>query len=172
MEELERTYLAKELPPNLAACRSKSMLDIYVPSTSSHPIVRIRKRGDVYEITKKAPIVEGDASRSMEETIPLTLEEYRELSAIPGKRISKNRYYYTDGGIDFEIDVFQDDLEGLVLVDVEFPSVEQKDTFREPGFCLTEVTQQEFLAGGMLCGKKYADIEPELQRLGYKKLSL
>ena len=172
MEELERTYLAKTLPLNLSSLPSKDMLDIYVPSTSVHPGLRIRRRGEVLEMTKKRPVIDGDASRQREETIPLTKDEYAELASISGKRVAKTRYYYTEGGIDFEIDVFRDALEGLVLVDVEFPSVEKKDAFGMPSFCLADVTQEHFTAGGMLCGKTYADIQNDLARFNYRPLSL
>ena len=39
-----------------------------------------------------------------------------------------------------------------------------------PNFCLAEVTQEEFTAGGMLCGKSYEEIEPRLRGFGYSKL--
>jgi len=32
--------------------------------------------------------------------------------------------------------------------------------------------KENFIAGGTLAGKKYKEIEPELERFGYKKLSL
>ena len=43
--ELEKTYLAKELP-NLEGAKSKEMLDIYFPKDAEHPKLRIRKNGD------------------------------------------------------------------------------------------------------------------------------
>lgn len=172
MEELERTYLAKGLPKDLVNFPSKEMLDIYLPSTSDHPKLRIRRRGDVFEITKKSPVVEGDASRQIEQTIPLLREEYEELCLVPGMRVAKTRYLYKENGVDFEVDVFGDELAGLVLVDVEFTSVEEKNAFSIPSFCLAEVTQEQFTAGGKLCGKNYSDIESDLNRFGYKKLSL
>ena len=69
-----------------------------------------------------------------------------------------------------EIDVFQGALKGLVLVDVEFETVEEKDAFEMPEFCLVEVTQEEFIAGGMLCGKSYEDIEEGLKRYNYSRI--
>ena len=59
---------------------------------------------------------------------------------------------------------------GLVLVDVEFDSKGEKDVFVMPEFCLAEVTQESFIAGGMICGKSYDDIESKLSKFGYKKL--
>src|SRR3990167_11404878 len=111
MEELERTYLAKKIPPKLRTFPSKKMLDIYLPSTSIHPGLRVRKQGNIYQITKKRPISKGDASHQMEETILLSSNEYKELSSLDGKRIVKTRYYYKQGKTNFEIDVFHGDLE-------------------------------------------------------------
>ncbi len=169
MEELERTYLLKEFPPNLEKASSKEMLDIYLPASSDHPHLRIRKSGDKHEITNKQPVAEGDSSRQIEQTIPLTPEEYTDLTAVPGKRIEKNRYFYEEAGQVYEIDVFKGALSGLVLVDVEFQSVEEKDDFKAPSWCLVEVTQEKFIAGGMLCGKSYADIKNDLARFQYKR---
>jgi CYTH domain-containing protein len=172
MEEIELTYLAKEIPMGLVNVPHKDLLDIYIPSSAEHPSLRIRKFGDKCEITKKQPVREGDSSRQIETTIPLTSEEFSEFAQLAGKRVHKTRYYYKEGGIDYEVDVFRDALAGLVLVDVEFDSVEKKDAFTAPVWCLAPVKQEKFVAGGMLCGKRYADIENDLNRFEYKKLSI
>jgi len=44
------------------------------------------------------------------------------------------------------------------------------DRFVIPDFCLAEVTHEDFLAGGMLCGKSYSDIEDKLKKFGYVKI--
>lgn len=54
-------------------------------------------------------------------------------------------------------------------MDVEFTSTTDRDNFVMPDFCLVNVTQAKFIAGGMLCGKTYADIEAELNRFSYIK---
>jgi len=172
MEELEFTYLAKELPEGLNEFPSKEMLDIYIPTSTKHPNLRIRKNGNKYEITKKEIINEEDASRFMETTIPLTEEEYKDLSQLSGKRVQKTRFYYKENETTFEVDVFRGDLEGLIVVDVEFDSEDKRLTFTPPAWCLADVTQEEFIAGGMICGKKYSDIEDQLQKFNYKKISL
>ena len=61
-------------------------------------------------------------------------------------------------------------MEGLVLVDIEFETPEEKNAFMMPDFCLVDVSQEEFIAGGMLAGKKYRDIEDDLARYEYKKI--
>ena len=42
-KELERTFLLKHLPKDLAKCRSKEIIDIYIPKSREHPTLRIRK---------------------------------------------------------------------------------------------------------------------------------
>lgn len=53
MIELERTYLAKYIPDGLKECKSKEIIDLYIPRANVHPKVRVRKNGDIYEMTKK-----------------------------------------------------------------------------------------------------------------------
>jgi CYTH domain-containing protein len=172
MIELEKTYLLKRLPAGLSKCRHAEIIDIYIPKEFRHPTLRLRKLGERYEMTKKEPLGDGDASNQEEQTISLTEKEFTALSRIEGKRLSKIRYYYPCKGKTAEIDVFQERLLGLIWVDVEFGSVEEKAAFTMPEFCLVEVTQEEFIAGGMVCGKGYEDIEKDLKRFGYKKLFL
>ena len=172
MIELERTFLAKFLPEGLENCKKKEILDIYIPTDSRHPTLRIRKNGDKYEITKKEPLAD-DPSEMKEETTTLTKEEFDELNkSLNGKRVRKLRYYYGYNGRIAEFDVFQDLLKGLVVVDFEFETVEEKNAFQMPEFCLIDITQEEFIAGGMVCGKSYQDIEDNLRVLDYKKIEI
>jgi CYTH domain-containing protein len=168
--ELEKTYLAKELPKDLSKFPGKEIIDIYIPKESVHPDLRIRKKGEKYEITKKHP-KENDPSEMEEHTIKLTKEEFSVLSKVDSKKARKIRYDYLYEGIKAEIDVFQDDLAGLVLVDFEFDDIKKKNAFQKPDFCLADVTQDKIFAGGMICGKKYSDIKSHLDELGYTKAS-
>jgi CYTH domain-containing protein len=172
-EEFELTYLAKEFPNGFSPeTQSKEILDIYLPSTSEHATLRVRKRGDVYEITKKTPVSGTDSSHQNENTIPLTKEEFDEFTTLAGKRIQKNRYFHEENGVFYEIDVFQDTLAGLVLVDIEFTSNEAKSRFIPPEWVLADVTQEKTFAGGVLCGKSYTDIEHALNGYFYKPIFL
>ena len=171
MIEFEKTYLAKEIPAGLSECRRKEIIDIYIPKSRRHPTLRIRKNGNRFEMTKKEP-VEDDASHQKEQTIVLTEEEFLVLNKLDGKRVRKIRYYYEYDRIVAEIDVFQDALLGLVLVDVEFENFSEKEEFKMPDFCLADISNEEFIAGGMICGKSYEDISSDLGRFGYKKLFL
>jgi adenylate cyclase len=170
MIELEKTYLIKNLPENLQAFPAKQIIDIYIPKESRHATLRIRKNGDKFEMTKKEPVQEGDSSHMLEQTIVLTANEFDILEKLDGKRTEKLRYNYPYRDLMAEIDVFQGALQGLVLADFEFKTLEEKAAFTMPDFCLAEVTQEEFLAGGMVCGKSYADIEKDLKKFNYSRM--
>ncbi len=170
-DEFELTYLVKELPIGVLSSTAKEILDIYLPANADHAILRIRKSGDKYEITKKVPAHGTDSSHQIENTIPLTPEEFADLSTLPGKRVRKLRYYYHEAGTDYEVDVFQDALQGLVVADVEFDSNEAKAAFVPPVWALADVTQEKFIAGGVLCGKSYSDIAASLEQYNYQPIT-
>lgn len=170
--ELEKTYLAKYIPSGLEVCRSKEIIDIYIPGSSSHPTLRLRKIADNFEMTKKEPVDENDPAYQIEQTIVLTETEFNEIAKLDGKKLHKIRYLYPCNGGTAEVDVFQGALSGLVVVDFEFDGRAEMDSFKMPDFCLADVTEDLFIAGFKLSGKCYGDIEDDLARFGYKKLSV
>lgn len=172
MIELEKTYLVKELPKGLESCEYKEIIDIYIPEFEDHPTLRIRKNGERYVITKKELVNGTDSSELRESTIVLRKDEFEVLNKVEGKKVRKLRYRYDFNGQIAEFDIFQDDLFGLVVVDFEFEERDAKNNFKMPDFCLEDVTQEAFIAGGMICGKKYKDVEEKLNSFNYKKLFL
>lgn len=171
MIEMEKTFLAKYLPEGLEDCKSKEIVDVYLPRGERHPVLRLRKKGDRYALTKKQPVDGKDVSRQKEQEIILSEKEFEALSSLDGKVLKKERYFYPYKDRVAEFDVFKGKLKGLVLVDFEFENEKKKDNFEVPPFCLKEVTDQEFIAGGMLCGKSISDIRDELDRFNYRELS-
>jgi CYTH domain-containing protein len=167
--ELERTFLLKYKPEGLDRCKSVEISDVYFPQSVEHPVLRLRKKGDKRELTKKFPIDGKDSSEQEEHTIILSEKEFEEFFKLEGKELRKIRYYYPVGGLTAEVDVYQDKLRGLCVVDFEFKTKEQKNKFLMPNFCLCEVSQDKTFAAGLLAGKKYGDIESFLKSLNYKK---
>ena len=168
MTGFERTFLAKYLPEDLGKCTFREIIDVYIPRISIHPKLRIRKIGNKFEITKKIPVNRKN-SQLRETTIPITEEEFEDLKLI-GKRIRKFRYYYPFNGKFAEIDIFQDLLKGLVLIDFEFNSEKEMKEFEIPDFCLAEVTQEEFIAGGILSGKSFLELHKQLKKFEYQRI--
>lgn len=169
MLEFERTYLLKELPPNLKEYRYIELEDIYIPKEAEHCHLRLRKKDREYVMTKKNPLTEENKNIKREHNIELTPEEYAALSKVEGKRLHKYRYLFPYAQITGELDIFLDDFEGLCIIDFEFENEEQLNAFTKPDFCLVEINHIERLAGGKLAGKKYGDIADVLESLGYEK---
>lgn len=165
--ELELTYLAKEIPTEIYKTTPVNLVDIYMPDTANHPILRLRKKGNTYEITKKFPVDGADSSRQYEHTITLTEAEYTALSKCDGRKVEKDRYKINIGGYSAEVDVFNGELAGLVVIDFEFSDEDSKNSFVAPAVCLADITQAEWIAGGILAGKSYKDIANNLATTGY-----
>jgi CYTH domain-containing protein len=169
--EFELTFLARGLPPGLASWPSVGLIDVYIPSDRSvHPRVRLRQKGDDFELTKKVPLAARDASAHSEITIPLSREEYIELSGSSTRRVEKIRYAGSIDGYAAEVDIFMGALKGLVLMDFEFGSREELDQFVVPSLCLADVTQEDFVAGGLLAGRSFSELSNKLQKFGYVPL--
>lgn len=170
--EYELTFLAREIPPEIRNSLPNRLVDVYIPENATHPHIRLRRKGNTYEITKKVPLAADDLSEHSEQTIPLEQAEFESLTSGHGRLIEKDRYNVVIEGHPAEVDVFSGKLEGLVLIDFEFSLAADKQAFTPPACCLAEVTQEEFLAGGILSGKSYADIEANLTRFAYQPLHL
>ena len=121
------------------------------------------------QLEKERKVILEEMSMYYDDPDGALQDEFDALATVQGKKVHKIRYYYLNGGITYEIDVFQDDLAGLILVDVEFSSNEAKSDFVAPSWFGADVTQEKFVAGGVLCRKSYGDLELELKRFGYQK---
>ncbi len=170
--EIERSYLAAAWPQGFQNSDHSETIDIYFPASGDHPKLRIRKNTSGYELTKKLMLDDNDASSQKEQNIELTEDEFEALAQGHGRKVAKTRYCVPYQNLTAEVDVFGDGLKGLVLIEFEFDNQEALDTFEMPEFCLADVTQEAFIAGGVLAGKKYEDIAGDLERFGYKPLAL
>lgn len=170
-DKIDQTFLARYVPLQIANSRFADFIDLYIPFSADHPVLRVRKFGNTFEITKKAAIDTTDVSHQHEVTIPLTQVEYDQLATVPGKRVVKRRYFLPVGEKMAEIDIFFEKLAGLVLVQFEFEDAVERDTFESPDFCLADVTQEEFVAGGYLAGRSFEEIKPYLNRFQYQPFS-
>lgn len=168
--ELEKTYLARYIPAQIDGAKSKIIRDVYIPEAADHAVLRLRQIGRAYEITKKMPIDRNDSARQLEQTIPLVEDEYNALAGVSNKVLVKERFYCTVFGHTAEVDVYMEDLAGLVMIDFEFQTEEEMAAFEPPEFCLADVSQDVVSAAGKLAGKTYADIQARLEYYTYKPL--
>lgn len=133
--EIERKYLITRLPEPLDSYPCRIIEQGYL---NTAPVIRIRKDNDRYELTYKS---KGMMVRE-EYNLPLTREAYLHLrSKIDGRLIQKKRYMIPlDNGLTVELDLFEGELKGLILAEVEFPDVETAETFLPPDWFGEDVT--------------------------------
>lgn len=133
--EIERKYLVPSIPFNLATYASQKIAQAYL---CVDPVVRIRRSNDDYYLTYK-----GSGLMAREEyNLPLTKEAYEHLlPKIDGLLIAKTRYLIPlSGKLTAELDVFEGELAPLVLVEVEFDSIEEANSFVAPDWFGEDVT--------------------------------
>lgn len=162
MLEIEKTFLVKKFPGNLKKYKAVSIQQGYLSKPPSP--LRIRKKGDKYEITKKLP-VHGEKFWVVDEiNIPLRVEEFNLLWLNVLRSLEKTRYLVPlPGKLVAELDVFEGKLSGLSLVEVEFGSEEELKVFVPPDWFGRDVTDEEFSANSFLAGKSFAGIKKYLK---------
>lgn len=134
--EIERKYLIRRLPENLSQYQCKKIAQGYI---CTNPVVRIRKSDDKYYLTYK-----GKGLMAREEyNLPLTQEGYEHmLPKIDGRLIEKSRYLIPlDGKLTAELDIFEGDLAPLIIVEVEFDSLDAANSFIPPEWFGEDVTE-------------------------------
>ncbi|MDD6156066.1 MAG: CYTH domain-containing protein [Lachnospiraceae bacterium] len=133
--EIERKFLVKTMPDNLDSYQSKQIAQGYL---NYSPVVRIRKSDDEYYMTYK-----GSGLMAREEyNLPLTQEAFEHMLAkIDGLLIEKTRYLIPlENGLTAELDIFHGTLAPLRMIEVEFQSVEEADSFVAPDWFGDDVT--------------------------------
>ncbi len=133
--EIERKYLIHSLPERLEQYESKQIEQGYL---CTNPVVRIRRSNENYILTYKG---EGLMVRE-EYNLPLTKEGYEHMRGkVDGILIKKTRYLIplTDR-LTIELDVFSNELEGLLLAEVEFETEEEANRFVPPAWFGEDVT--------------------------------
>jgi len=161
MIEIEKTFLVKEIPKDILSYKSEKIKQGYI-SPSPSPL-RIRQKGNKFELTKKLPLKEGDYSCANEINIPLTEYEFNKLWPLVEKSLEKTRYIIPiKDDLIAELDIFEKELEGLSFVEVEFISQEQMDSFKPLDWFGKDVTQEDFSANVFLAGKSFSEIKKYL----------
>jgi adenylate cyclase len=134
--EIERKFLVKGEFKHLAA-RHYDIIQRYL-SIDPEKTIRLRIAGDIALLTIKGRPGKNSFSRD-EWEIPLSLSDAMEMMEIclPGK-IEKTRYLVPCGKHIYEVDVFHDKNEGLVIAEIELSS--ESEEFEKPGWLGVEVT--------------------------------
>jgi len=123
--EIERKFLVIEIP-DLTGVKHDKIVQGYI---SFSPESRIRKKGERYFHTQKGEemIVREEIENEVSSEQGKALFE-RVISNL----IEKTRYYIPLGKFTAELDIYEGKFKGLVVVEVEFESLDEANSFTPP----------------------------------------
>lgn len=134
--EIERKFLLKRLPPDLAKYPHDSITQGYLAVGSGGLQVRLRKKGSVRSLAFKR----GKGVRE-EREIRLSVEQFDALwPATAGRRLSKVRYDVPWKEYIIEIDIYRGRHHGLIVAEVEFEDQKSCAAFKPPDWIGRDVT--------------------------------
>lgn len=136
--EVERKFLVPQ-PPDLAGTESNEIEQGYL-AVGADGEVRLRRKGEKLLLTAKR----GEGLSRDEAEVELDREAFDCLWPLTEeRRLHKRRYVIPHGDLTIEVDVYEGDLQGLVVAEIEFDSEEAARRFEPPGWIGDEVTGDE-----------------------------
>jgi len=145
-EELELAWLVRELPDDLDKSSAVKIRQGYLPNDNPEiKDIRVREKNNRFTYTVKKFLKNSqETSLCSEETRNLSREEFEKLWKKAEKKTAKTRYFYSlEGELRAEIDMYENNLSGLVVVEIEFPSLETYKAFEPPEWFGKEVTDSK-----------------------------
>lgn len=144
-QEIERKWLVKSLH-QIKPISAHNILQGYIINNKNES-VRIRQTSDQHclrDFEYFLTIKSGSGIVRNETEINLTSDQFDSLFPLTkGSRIYKNRSLVElDNHLIAEVDIFSDQ-NGLVMVEVEFPSLESAEAFIAPDWFGEDVTHDE-----------------------------
>lgn len=117
--------------------------------------VRIRRRDDKCTLTVKS----GSGISREEAEVEISIQQFESLlPACGGRVLLKRRYEYPLQALTAEVDVYEGQLAGLQVVEVEFSSVEDANAFVPPNWFGEEKTDDRVFKNAALVTNRYSDL--------------
>lgn len=134
--EIERKFLVDALPDGLGSTPSSLLRQGYI-ITDPTAEVRLRDEDGTYSLNVK----QGTGIERAEHESGISGDQFDAFwPATKGRRVEKRRHRIALGPHTIELDVFEGALAGLVIAEVEFPSMEDARSFEPPDWFGREVT--------------------------------
>lgn len=138
--EIERKFLVDRPPSDIEKMSAKTIRQGYLIDTDGDTELRVRQKQSVYFQTIK----KGEGISRTEIEIELSAEQFEQLwPYTDGRRVSKIRYTLPVGSHTAELDRFEGNLKGLLMVEVEFGSLQEAERFEPPDWFGDEVTEDK-----------------------------
>lgn len=136
--EVERKFRLRRLP-DLSGTDADPIEQGYL-AVGADGEVRLRRKGERTLLTVKR----GRGLSRGEAEVEVSREQFETLWPLTdGRRLRKRRHVLPHDGLEIEVDVYEDELEGLIVAEVEFDSEEQAREFEPPAWLGDEVTGDE-----------------------------
>lgn len=135
--EIERKFLLSEIPAGLLdGVEGEAIRQGYLIVEKDHEL-RIRRRASTCWMTLK----QGQGLARKEQECAIEHEQFEMLWPLTtGRRLEKTRYAVKTDDLLLEIDIFAGSLKPLILMEVEFESIEASRAFAVPDYVAREVT--------------------------------
>lgn len=136
--EVERKWLVPEPAADALAAPSERIEQGYLTIGADGAETRVRRRGERCFLTVKS----GTGMSRAEHEVELRAEQFETLwPATAGARLLKRRHVLrTEEGHDIELDVYEGELAGLIVAEVEFDDPWGAESFAAPYWFGREVT--------------------------------
>jgi adenylate cyclase len=146
--EIERKFSLAGAPDWLGDCEATRIEQGYLAIEGEGGTeVRLRRRDGETVLTVKR----GSGRTRTEEEIDLEPEQFEALWPLTeGRRVAKMRYLVPNEAGDIEVDVFEDELAGIVTAEIEFDSEAASDAFEPADWLGAEVTGDDRYANETL----------------------
>ena len=145
--EIERKFLVRKLPEQLASFPHADIDQGYLAIASGGVQVRLRKAGEKHSLAYKR----GRGNAREEREIELTAEQFAVLwPGTEGKRLTKTRYDVPLGTHTVEIDVYTGRHKGLIVAEVEFEDEQSARTFQVPDWLGRDVSHDRRYSNQLL----------------------
>ncbi|HEY4279806.1 MAG TPA: CYTH domain-containing protein [Conexibacter sp.] len=135
--EIERKFVLDAPPQDLDDHPAEPIEQGYL-ALDDDVEVRVRRRAGKATLTVKA----GSGRDRVEEEIAIEPERFEALWPLTARRrIVKQRHLLpAPSGLTYEVDVYEDELAGLVVAELEFPDSAAADAFEGPDWLGREIT--------------------------------
>ena len=164
--EYERRFLLDQIPPGVT--NPRHLVDHYLDGTRLRLRTVAAENGVVdRKLGHKRRVVDDDPTAILHTSLYLDEAELDVLAQLPAKRLVKTRWAVEvdEDGASGSVNVFEEDLVGLILLEVDLGSPELLHRFVPPSWAGPEVTRQEAFTGGALAGATFADLAPLVDAL-------
>lgn len=138
--EIERKFLLSEAPAEfLSGASGEEILQGYLIVDQNREL-RIRRRGQSCWMTLK----QGDGLARYERECRIADEQFDMLWPLTeGRRVEKTRYAVENSSLTYEIDIFSGALAPLIMLEIEFDSIQASADFTPPESVIKEVTEDK-----------------------------